>query len=122
MCLVRFVGSPQFPFVAPAGVMRTAQAASANLPPSRSRRVKELKRLGWTEPDLATQRKHAPGKLNLAARLRRETILPLKWIVWRVQLGTSKSANGRLYAWMKGQAQRGGDAVMVSVEEKEVYA
>jgi hypothetical protein len=32
----------------------------------------ELKRLGWTEADLKTQRKNTPGKLDLAARLRRE--------------------------------------------------
>ncbi len=63
--------------------------------------AEELKRLGWTEADLLSQRKNAPGKLDVAARLRRETTLPLKWIAARVQLGTSKSAHGKLHAWMK---------------------
>ncbi len=35
----------------------------------------------------------------LAARLRRETTLPLKRIAARVGLGTSKSANRNLYPW-----------------------
>ena len=84
--------------------------------------AEELKRLGWTEADLLRQRKNAPGKLDLAARLRRETILSLKWIARRVQLGTSKSANGKLHASMKGQAQRSGASVMLPVEKKKASA
>ena len=84
--------------------------------------AEELKRLGWTEADLLRQRKNAPGKLDMAARLRRETILSLKWIARRVQLGTSKSANGKLHAWMKGQAQRSGDSVMLPVEKEKASA
>jgi REP element-mobilizing transposase RayT len=61
----------------------------------------ELQRLGWTEADLLSQRKNAPGKLAMAARLRRETILPVKWIAGRVHLGTSKGANRNLHHWMK---------------------
>jgi hypothetical protein len=41
-----------------------------------------------------------PGKLALAARLRKETTLPLKWIAGRVGLGTS-SANTKLHLWMQ---------------------
>lgn len=79
--------------------------------------------MGWSEADLVKQRKNAPGKLELAARLRQETILPLKWMARRVQLGTSESANGKLHVWLKGQAQRSGDSVTVSVlEKKEAYA
>jgi hypothetical protein len=63
-----------------------------------------LKRLGWSEEDLATRRKNAPEKLALAARLRRETTLPLKWIAARVKLGSSKSANGKLHVWLKAHA------------------
>jgi len=59
--------------------------------------AEELKRLGWTEADLMSQRKNAPGKLDLAARLRRETTMSLRWIATRVHLGTSKSANGKLH-------------------------
>ena len=82
--------------------------------------AEEWRRSGWTE--MVSQRKSAAGRLALAARLRRETILPLQWIARRVQLGASKSANGKLQAWVKGQAQRSADSVMVSVEKKEASA
>jgi len=78
--------------------------------------AEELQRLGWTESQLASQRKSAAGKLALAARLRRETTLPLKWIAARVGLGTSKSANSKLHLWMKENQRPGGGAVMVSGE------
>ena len=61
----------------------------------------ELRRLGWTEKDLATRRKSDPAKLALAARLRRETTLSLKAIAALAELGTSKSANARLHEWMR---------------------
>ena len=64
----------------------------------------ELARLGWTEKDLVSQRKNAPQKLAIAARLRKETILPIKRIAARVGLGTSKGANRNLHSWMQ-QAQ-----------------
>lgn len=63
--------------------------------------AEELGRLGWSEPELTTRRKSDPDKLAIAARLRRETTLPLKAIAARVHLGTSKSANTRLHQWMK---------------------
>jgi REP element-mobilizing transposase RayT len=63
--------------------------------------VEELRRLGWKESDLTGRRKSDPGKLALAARLRKETTLPLKWIAGRVGLGTSKSANAKLHQWMQ---------------------
>jgi len=84
--------------------------------------AEELQRMGWTETDLLSQRKKAPGKLAMAARLRRETILPLKWIAARVQLGTSKSANGKLHAWMKAQAQPVAQSSIVSAESKVAVA
>ena len=61
---------------------------------------KELKRLGWKEDELSRRAKSDPGKLALAARLRKETTLTLKWIAARLQLGTSKSANATLHRWM----------------------
>ena len=66
--------------------------------------AQELARLGWTEKDLVSQRKNAPQKLAIAARLRKETILPIKRIAARVGLGTSKGANRNLHSWMQ-QAQ-----------------
>jgi hypothetical protein len=59
----------------------------------------ELRRLGGQESELAERRKTDPGKLALAARLRRETSLPLKWIAARGRLGTSKSANANRHHW-----------------------
>ncbi len=63
--------------------------------------AEELRRLGWKESTVSSRRKSDPGKLALAARLRRETTMTLKWIAERVGLGTSKSANAKLHQWMK---------------------
>ena len=41
--------------------------------------AEELRCLGRKESDLARRRKSNPGKLALAARLRTETTMPLKW-------------------------------------------
>ena len=61
----------------------------------------ELERRGWVEEDLARRRKRDPEKLAIAARLRKETTLPIKGIAARVRLGTSKSANTNLHKWMQ---------------------
>jgi putative transposase len=63
--------------------------------------TEELRRLGWAERDLSERRKSDPAKLALAARLRKETTMPLKWIAGRVRLGTSKSANMKLHRWLQ---------------------
>jgi len=75
---------------------------------SRAKRIiaEELRRLGWKEADLAKRRKNDPDKLALAARLRKETTLSLKWIAERVGLGTSKSANSNLHRWMKTSGEK----------------
>jgi hypothetical protein len=77
--------------------------------------AEELGRNGWAEQDLATTRKNDPIKLEIAARLRRETTLPIKAIAARLHLGTSKGANANLHRHMRlhgvsnptGQAQLG---------------
>jgi REP element-mobilizing transposase RayT len=61
----------------------------------------ELARLGWTEADLAARLKSDPGKLSIAARVRTETTLSIKWIAARLQLGTTKSANAMLHHWIQ---------------------
>lgn len=61
----------------------------------------QMKRKGWKEPELRRRSKSDPGKLAMAARLRRETTLPIKWIAARLHLGTSKSANSNLHRWMQ---------------------
>lgn len=48
-------------------------------------------------PRAAQRRKSDPGKAAIAARLRKETTLPIKWIAARVQIGTSKGANSVLF-------------------------
>jgi len=80
-----------------AGALRQESAAA------KAERIirEELKHRGWKETDLAGRRKSDPGKLALAARSRKETTLPLKWIAGRVRLGTSKSANAKLHLWMR---------------------
>ena len=59
----------------------------------------ELKRLGWRDRELAQRPKGDPGKLAIAARLRRETTLTLPWIAARLQAGTWKSLNAKLHRW-----------------------
>ena len=58
--------------------------------------TEELGRLGWQQAELASRRKHDPAKLEIAARLRRETTLSVKQIATRLHLGTPKSASVRL--------------------------
>ena len=60
----------------------------------------EMSPLGWKETDLARRLKNDPGKLAIAARVRRETTLPIKWIAARVQLDSSKSVKSMLHYWM----------------------
>ena len=67
--------------------------------------AEELRRLRWTEEDLKRRRKSDPGKLRIAARLRRETILSLKSVAMRVGLGSAKSANAKLHTWMQANAK-----------------
>ena len=63
--------------------------------------AQEMERLGWKEKELAARRKNDPAKLALAARLRRETTLPIKWIAARLQIGTLKGARAVLHQWMQ---------------------
>ena len=58
--------------------------------------AQELPPLGCKEADLARRPKSDPGKLELAARLRRETTLIVKAIAARLHLGARKSARTRL--------------------------
>lgn len=63
----------------------------------------ELCRLRWEEADLVSRRKHDPGKVQMALRLRRETTLSVKQIAQRLHFGTPKSASFRLLAVMRTQ-------------------
>jgi REP element-mobilizing transposase RayT len=50
--------------------------------------------------------KNDPGKLRLAARLRKEPVLSVKRIAARVHLGSYPTANRNLHAWMKPAGKR----------------
>jgi hypothetical protein len=67
--------------------------------------LKPLQR-GRQESELATRRRSDPGKLAIAARLRSETTLPIKWIAARVQIGTAQGAKSVLHHLAQSQDQR----------------
>ncbi|MDA1273020.1 MAG: hypothetical protein O2960_03060 [Verrucomicrobia bacterium] len=46
-----------------------------------------LKKADWTEEDLRLRRKSDPVKIKLAANMRQETTMTLKWIAERLQMG-----------------------------------
>jgi hypothetical protein len=50
--------------------------------------VQELKLRRWTEVDLDSRRKGDPEKIEFAARLRRDTLMTLKWIARRLHMGS----------------------------------
>jgi REP element-mobilizing transposase RayT len=47
-----------------------------------------LKRMGWTEADLATHRKGDAKKVRLAHELRATTTMPLSWMAERLKMGS----------------------------------
>lgn len=74
----------------------------------------ELQRHRWAEADLLVRRKNDPVKLEMAARLRRETTLSTKAIALRIHLASSKAANRSLHRYLRaggvanaGQGQLG---------------
>jgi hypothetical protein len=81
--------------------------------------AEELGRLGWEEGQLNVRRKNDPGKLGMAARLRRETTLSLKEIARRVVLGSSKSANATLHKWMSRKGGAWGSEVRKPAARKK---
>ena len=48
----------------------------------------ELRRLRWPEAELTRRRKGDRDKARLAARLRKETTMTLKWIAQRLAMGS----------------------------------
>jgi hypothetical protein len=61
----------------------------------------ELKRLKWPQQELRQRPKSDSAKLAIAARLRREKTLTLRWIAARLHAGTWKSLNAKLHRWRK---------------------
>jgi hypothetical protein len=66
--------------------------------------AQELQRQGWQEADLLVRPKNDAVKLEIAARMRRETTLSTKAIAARVHLGSSKAANRSLHSYMRGSS------------------
>lgn len=66
--------------------------------------AEEMGRLGWKESELWSRRKHDPGKIQMAVRLRKETTLTVKEIAARLHFGTAKSASFRLLTTMRKEA------------------
>jgi hypothetical protein len=64
-----------------------------------------LKRLGWQEADLEARAKGDKEKLKLAARLRVETTVTVKWIAQRLRMGTWTHLNHLLY-WQRRETTR----------------
>ena len=68
------------------------------------------RRRGWQESDLAARHRSDPGKLAIAARLRKETTLPIRWIAARVKIGTPKGAKAVLHRLAHGRTARRNEA------------
>jgi hypothetical protein len=68
----------------------------------------ELKRRGWREADLGRRAKGDADKVALAAQLRAETVMTVKWIAERLRMGTPGHVNHLLYRRRKaGKNDRG---------------
>ena len=59
----------------------------------------ELARRKWTDQTLAQRPKGDREKIRIAARLRRDTVMPVHWIAARLQMGSVSYLNNRLYLW-----------------------
>lgn len=59
--------------------------------------VQELKRRHWGESDLERRTKGDAEKIVIAARLRAETVMTVRWIAERLQMGTPGYLNHLLY-------------------------
>ena len=66
----------------------------------------ELKRRRWTEAELGRRAKGDAGKVAMAARLRAESAVTVRWIAERLRMGAPGYVNHLLYRWRK--ARKGG--------------
>ena len=64
-----------------------------------------LQQAQWTEQDLRLRPKSDGIKIDLAAQLRQETTMTLKWIAHRLHMGTWTYLNKRLYEHRKQERQ-----------------
>jgi len=68
--------------------------------------AEELKRSGWKEADLTTNRKGDPVKVKTALRLRKETTMSLGWIAQRLAMGARTHLVHLLYWQSKERKQQ----------------
>ena len=64
-----------------------------------------LRRLGWKEGELEARSKGDREKVKLAARLRAETTVTMKWIAERLRMGTWTYLNHLLYRHRQGKTK-----------------
>ena len=64
-----------------------------------------LRRLGWKEGELEGRAKGDREKVKLAARLRAETTVTMKWIAERLRMGTWTYLNHLLYRHRQGKTR-----------------
>jgi len=63
----------------------------------------ELQKRRWAEADLKQRWKTDAGKVRIAARLRRETVMTLEWIAARLQMGSRYTLANCLKEFNKGR-------------------
>jgi hypothetical protein len=63
----------------------------------------ELRRRGWIEATLAARAKGDLDKVEIALRLRRETLVTVPWIAARLQMGSVANVHTLLYHSRRGQ-------------------
>ena len=69
----------------------------------RERMIAEaLKRRKWRAGGLAARAKGELSKVAIAAPVRAETVVTVKWIAERLGMGTAGYLNNRLYRWRQG--------------------
>ena len=66
--------------------------------------AQEFKRLRWKQGELERRPKGDSKKVRIAARLRKETTVTLKWIAQRLHMGTWTNLNHHLYWAKRNQA------------------
>jgi len=67
--------------------------------------AEEMKRRRWAEEELRRRAKGDAGKVAMAARLRAETAVTVKWIAERLQMGAPGYVNHLLYLRRKTKGE-----------------
>ncbi len=65
--------------------------------------AEELRRRKWTEATLPKRAKGDRGKVQIAVRLRQETLMTVAWIAGRVQMGSVANVRTLLHHWAEGE-------------------